>query len=114
SAPAPPAVAAAPPSAAPGPSVEDLLDRYKALLLARIAAQKRYPAMARRRGIEGDVTLRLRIDAAGDLAGVETLGRAPLVLAKQARTAAQKAAPFPPPPGGEFAIDFVLRFSLTD
>ena len=86
-APSVPAVSAAPRAADPGPTEDELLARYKAMLLERIGANKRYPAMARRRGIEGDVRLRLRIDSAGQLAGLDTLGRSPLVLAKEARVA---------------------------
>jgi len=111
---APEVAAVAVPPVETGPSPDELLARYKALLLERIAAHKEYPALARRRGVEGDVVLRLSIDAAGRLAEIETPGRSPQVLAAQARRAAERAAPFPPPPGGPFRIDFTLRFDLDE
>jgi protein TonB len=94
--------------------LEAALARYEELLARLIAAHKQYPALARRRGIEGSVLLRLSIDASGRLAALDTPGRAPLVLAAQARSAAERAAPFPPPPNGDLRIDFVLRFDLDD
>jgi protein TonB len=105
---------AALPGVASGPSLEDELRRYEAELARRISAHKHYPALARRRGIEGSVLLRLTIDARGRLEALETPGRAPLVLVSQARSAAERAAPFPPPPNGELKIDFVLRFDLDE
>lgn len=108
------AVVAALPGVASGPSLEDELERYEAELARLIAAHKHYPALARRRGIEGSVLLRLTIDARGRLEQLETPGRAPLVLVSQARSAAERAAPFPPPPAGQLKIDFVLRFDLDE
>ena len=99
---------------ASGPSLEEELKRYEAELARRIAEHKQYPDLARRRGIEGSVTLRLSIDAQGRLEALETPGRAPLVLVSQARSAAERAAPFPPPPHGSLRIDFVLRFDLDE
>jgi protein TonB len=94
--------------------LEAALARYEEELARLIAAHKEYPALARRRGIEGSVVLRLTIDASGRLESLDTPGRAPLVLAAQARSAAERAAPFPPPPNGDLRIDFVLRFDLDD
>lgn len=121
-----PVAAAAPPAVAPelaaaplppveaGPSPEELLARYEAELRQRIAAHKRYPSLARRRGVEGTVRLVLSIDPDGRLTAVQSPGRAPLVLARAARRAAEQAAPFAPPPDGAFRVELSLVFDLDD
>ena len=97
-----------------GRPLEDELARYTETLWKLISAHKKYPAIARRRGIEGSVRLQLAIDASGELTGLETADGVPMVLGRQARSAADRAAPFPPPPGGDLRIEFVLEYDLDD
>ncbi|MEM7410327.1 MAG: TonB family protein [Myxococcota bacterium] len=121
--PAPPVVAAASseaqvvaalpvPSVAPGPSIADELQRWRALVKQKITAQRRYPAMARRRGTEGMVRLVIAVGPSGEVKSIETPGRSPQVLSHEARRAVERAAPFAPPPGGARKIKFNMRFDL--
>jgi TonB family protein len=70
--------------------------------------------MARRRGIEGVVTVRLAIDAVGALEATSLVGRPPEILARSARDAVAAAGPFPPPPGGRLQVEFPVRYEIVD
>jgi TonB family protein len=91
---------------------ESELARYVALVRTRIDANKVYPAIARRRGVEGRVVARVRIDAAGRVLSLDTASGSSAVLGRSARDAIEAAAPFPPPPGGEFELEIPLQYSL--
>lgn len=91
---------------------ESELARYVALVRMRIDARKVYPAIARRRGVEGRVVARIRIDEAGRVLSLDTASGSSAVLGRSARDAIQAAAPFPPPPDGEFELEIALRYSL--
>ena len=63
-----------------------------------VARQIRYPASARMRGIEGQVTVNLTIDGVGALVAVRAIpSEADNVLVQAAVDAATRAAPFPAP-----------------
>ena len=70
--------------------------------------------MARRRGIEGVVTVRLAIDAQGGLASAALVGRPPEILARSTRDAVDRAGPFPPPPAGPLQVEFPVRYEIVD
>ncbi len=80
----------------------------------------RYPSMARRRGTEGAVRLRLELDDAGNVAVLEIQPPQPaLALCAAVRAAVRRAEPFPAageairrgdiPPAAELAIRFELE-----
>jgi protein TonB len=100
-------------SFAPG-GAADAVQAYIALVRARIQAERRYSSMARRRGLEGVVTVRLQLDAGGKVAGLDVEDGAPLLLAKATQEAVKRAGPFPPPPDGLGVLRIPVRYRLTD
>lgn len=100
-------------SLAPG-GAGDAVQAYIALVRARIQAERRYSPMARRRGLEGVVTVRLQLDAAGQVSALDVEGGAPLLLARATQEAVQRAGPFPPPPDGLGVLRIPVRYRLTD
>jgi protein TonB len=107
------AVSAAPPVGGAGGGA-DALEAYIARLQRAIDAHKSYPPMARRRGIEGVVTVRLAIDAQGGLASAALVGRPPEILARSTREAVDRAGPFPPPPAGPLQVEFPVRYEIVE
>ena len=105
------AVSTGPPAGGGGAAA---LADYIARLQRAIDAHKSYPSMARRRGIEGVVTVRLAIDARGVLEGTALVGRPPEILARSTREAVNRASPFPPPPAGALQIEFPVRYEIVD
>ena len=62
----------------------------------RIAAAKRYPPLARRRGIEGEVVVRFSIDAAGAPQTIEIIrSSGSPILDEEVRATVLRAAPMP-------------------
>jgi protein TonB len=92
----------------------DAVRSYVALVRARIQAERRYSPMARRRGLEGVVTVRLHLDAAGEVSDLDVEEGAPLLLAKATQEAVKRAGPFPPPPDGLGVLRIPVRYRLTD
>lgn len=93
----------------------EALQHYLAELRAAIAAHKQYPALARRRGIEGEVKVSFTLLADGSVRDVRVSG-GPRPLRSAARQAVHRAAQLPPPPAGvpspmpvQYAMDFSLR-----
>lgn len=124
SAPAEPAAEASmspPPSAAKGansPSQAELTERekeaYLARLLAHIERHKRYPRVARRRGLEGRVEVSFLLTRGGSVKDLRTDG-AHALLGRAAEAAIRESLPLPVPPAGmelPLAIDFGMVFSL--
>jgi protein TonB len=113
-------VASAPPSGANGSSGSgrgagsDELAAYVALVRERLAAHKRYPPLARKRGLEGSVLVRLAIAGDGALSDVHAVGSAPDLLARSAVDAARRASPLPPPPRGPVRIEVPMRFRISE
>jgi len=108
------AVAAGPPGGGGAGGGVDALAAYIDRLQRAIDAEKSYPPMARRRGIEGVVTVRLEIDARGGLERTALVGRPPEILARSTRDAVARASPFPPPPAGALQIEFPVRYEIVD
>ena len=108
---APPAVSALAPSQA---SIEDEIAAYAAKVRRMIAEHKRYPAMARRRGMEAMVTIRLRIADDGTIEEFSPLGSVPRFFEKATRLATEAAAPFPKPPEGFGTLELGIRYELDE
>jgi len=92
----------------------DRLAVYMAEVRSRVAAHKRYPSMARSRGIEGLVIVRVAIGADGSLESVEVAGEGSGVLARATRQAVERAAPFPVPPRSDLSFEIPIRYDLDD
>ena len=108
-----PGAGGAPSGNAPGGS-EDPIEVYKALVRARIEAERRYSPMARRRGLEGVVNVRLSVGPSGAISKMLVEGGAPLLLAKSTQEAVERAGPFPPPPAGLGVLRIPVRYRLDD
>jgi periplasmic protein TonB len=100
-----------PPAPVPPP---DLAALYRKQLIERIQANKFYPPLARRRNIEGEVKLRLRLDCQGAILDLQGEG-GHLLLKNAALEAVEKSLPLAPPPGMDcprefsFGIQFALE-----
>jgi len=105
------AVSAGPPGNGEG---GDPLAAYVARVRDAIARHKKYPSLARRRGIEGRVTLRLSIASDGTVSSSTTLGSPPVLLARSALAAVASASPFDPPPSGSLEIEVPIRYALNE
>ncbi len=110
-----PAAAEAATETATAPVNSMVRRRYLEELFARIESHKEYPALARRRRLEGEVLVSLRIESDGSLAELSIAGGVPR-LREAARKAVERSLPLPPPPDpGElplsfsFTMDFRLR-----
>lgn len=69
--------APAPPKQAPAPDTalrKEARQTLLSALLARIEKEKRYPTAARRLGLEGQVTVTVKVDAQGRIAGIQVQG----------------------------------------
>lgn len=88
------------PLTAAQPEETGLPDEYEALILERIAREKRYPLRAKRRRMEGEVSLRFFLLSDGGVKeeGVVAPYRAESILREAAVETLRRAAPFPPPP----------------
>lgn len=104
-------VASAGPAGAGGASA---IDAYVAQVRGRIAREKRYPANARDRRIEGTVIALLAIASDGALREVRLEGDPPSLLARATRQAVEDAAPFAAPPAGLGVIRVPVRYALHD
>lgn len=73
--------------------------RYWEDVRRRVAAELRYPVEARRRGVSGDVTLCVAVNAGGLLIEAKPVAAdvADSALSDAAVSATRRAAPFPPP-----------------
>lgn len=94
--------------------------RYLDLIRARILAQRRYPALARQRGLEGVARVRFIIDRDGGLNGGIHLvcSSGSDLLDQQAARCVLAAAPFPPLPPAlsrdHLSIVVPITFRLTE
>jgi protein TonB len=94
----------------------DPVDQYMAQVRALIAKHKRYPPLAKRRGIEGSLLLRLAVAADGsvEVDVIESSGTGSALLEEGARAAVAAVAPLPPPPAGKLRFDVPVRFDLKE
>lgn len=110
------AVSSAPPGGAGGrgPGGGNELAAYVAHVRALLAREQRYPALARRRGLEGEVLLRLRIGADGRVEDAHAEGAAPQLFARSAIDAIERVGRLPAPPSGALSIEVPMRFRLEE
>ncbi len=107
-------VAAASPTPPAAPDAKsDPRDLWVQQVRSQILEQKRYPALARRRDIEGVVEAHVSIDEEGNLTTVRIVDGAPRVLALAAERAVVKAAPFPAPPFGATILQLPIDYTLV-
>lgn len=91
---------------------------YHQQLLAHIERHKYYPAIARRRALEGTAIIAFDLDVKGGLRSYSLVRSAGhKILDEAALTAIRNASPFPPPPANQierraFAFQVPVRFSL--
>jgi len=79
----------------------------------KIEAMKRYPYMARRKGIEGAVVVLIRLDKEGEIMGVhlkKSSGHS--ILDDSAVSLVKKACPFRHNAGKDIAIEIPITYSL--
>lgn len=95
----------------------ELRDRYLALISARLQAHKIYPVLARRRGMEGEATLRIAIGAEGQILSYrleQSSGHD--VLDQAVRDMIEGIGSFPAPPAissdGSMECRVPIRFNL--
>lgn len=92
----------------------DEIAAYVSRVRAMLARHKQYPALARRRGLEGTVLLHLRIGADGQVESAHAANGAPQLFARSALAAIDRAGRFPAPPRGPLSIEVPIRFELQD
>jgi protein TonB len=97
-----------------GPGGGDEIAAYLARIHALLSRHQRYPAMARRRALEGSVLLQLRIGADGRIESARAERGAPKLFARSALDAVDRAGRLPAPPRGALLIELPLRFQLED
>ena len=91
---------------------KQVVDNYLSFLRARIEQHKKYPLVARRRGLEGEVGLRFILAATGEVLKLEVLKSSGVVILDRAAVdAVRRATPFAEPPEG--FIDGTLPVELT-
>lgn len=79
-----------------------------------VNANKSYPAMAIRRNIEGDVTVQVTLDRAGQLVDATVVSASNRLLAEAALKAVRNATPYHNPTGDSITITVPVSFRLAD
>lgn len=109
----------APPAVAPETAPAQWRPGYLHELSAWLERHKSYPLPARRRGLEGDVLVSLRLDQAGHVLAssiIQSSGHR--ILDEAVLRMIEQAQPFPPPPHGvvdhreSFDVQLPVKFSL--
>ena len=91
---------------------EGELRAYIDLVRRRIDAEKRYPALATSRSVEGTVIALLHLGAGGAVDSVEIVESPSGLLTEPTRQAILAAGPFPAPPGDLRRIRVPIRYRL--
>ena len=97
----------------------DSFAKYRLLVISEAGRHRRYPPLARERGWEGDVVVRIAVSANGTIASLSVKSSSGYeVLDEQALEMFRKAAarvPVPPAlQGMEFAVDVRAIYNLKD
>ncbi len=105
-------------SAAIGVSNADVAADYTAMLASWLARHKRYPRAARRRNIEGVVTLSFTVNAAGSVTQYEIVDSSGYeMLDQEVAKMLKRAAPLPAIPAdlgrSSFTVTIPVRFELS-
>ncbi len=105
-------------SATVGVSNADVEASYTAMLASWLARHKRYPRAARRRNIEGVVTLSFRVNAAGTVTQYEIVNSSGYeMLDQEVANMLKRAEPLPAIPASlgrsSFAVTIPVRFELS-
>ncbi|MDR1899145.1 MAG: energy transducer TonB [Treponema sp.] len=93
---------------------------YLALIMRRLEEKKVYPLAVRKRGIEGDVTVRFTIGRNGAVTGITLEAAAHRFLGQAAVETVKSAAPFPVPAGAaagreeQYPVRVTIRYRLED
>ena len=88
---------------------------YLAMIMRRLEEKKVYPLAMRKRGIEGDVSVRFIVKRDGSLGAVAPAANpAHPFLAQAALETVKSASPFPVMEGsaGEFSVQVTIRYQL--
>jgi protein TonB len=100
--------------AGPAPEVSK---NWEAALSAWLAAHRRYPAAARRDGVEGRVVLRITVARDGRVTGLVLAGPSGSEILDQAAMAVLRGAVVPPFPAGmpqdSVIVTVPLRYALA-
>lgn len=112
-----PAVSAAFPTPEPASAVPAGTDRderaeYVHYVGGLVKEQRRYPRLARKRKITGEVLVEIEIGPHGDVTAVRPVSESPRVLLRATEEAIRRAAPFRSPPGGSIAFRLPLAYDL--
>jgi protein TonB len=93
----------------------DTYERALSELRGRIIARKIYPQAARRRNIEGEVVVFLRLDQRGELVDLHVRqSSGSTILDRAAISLIEKVIPYEHGLEGDFAVEIPVRYSLTD
>lgn len=87
-------------------------DDYVARVGRLIEAKRRYPHAAKRRRLEGEVTVRIAIAIDGTVSNVRALDGASRLFERATLEAVHDAAPFPPPPDGFDEMEVAIRYEI--
>jgi protein TonB len=85
------------------------------MVATKLARAKRYPERALRRQTTGDGTIRIKIDASGDVTDFEIVeSTSSPILDEELREMVERAAPFPPFPAdlGRASLALVVPVSF--
>jgi protein TonB len=87
---------------------------YPAIVAARLARFKQYPADARTRGQQGSATVTFTLDGDGSVSQVSLTKKSGTAsLDRESQAMVRRAAPFPPTPtGGPMSFTVPVNFSL--
>lgn len=102
----------APPPPAPVGIDRDERAEYVHYVGGLVRGQKRYPRLARKRKITGEVLVEVEIGSDGELKAVRPVSESPRVLLRATEEAIRRAAPFRSPPGGSIAFRLPLAYDL--
>lgn len=101
---------------APNPVVKEARQTVLSALIARIEKEKRYPTSARRLGLEGQLTVVVRVDAQGRIASVSVRGEGTHAILEKATSEAMNRVrgnwkPVPVPEA--MTLHVPIRYTLS-
>lgn len=95
------------------PGMQRASASYKATVLARIAAHRKYPALARRMKQQGNVIVRFTLNDKGEVSSIALESASAHKLLNQApRQLLQSLSPFDEPPHAPFEITLTFSYRL--